>query len=317
MSPVDTMPVNRIPNSSITSLMLKEKFHETFGYDAVPSECKQVHLLNDAKLEQQVSKYGYTVVDLLTPEEVKEIKQGYDNFFPSIDRTPGRFTTLEHSTYENKVAVHQFLTEQLKCALGALFRNYEVPVSQFYTKKAHTSGDIDLHGDTTLLLNSHLEPHYALWCPLMDVDENNGTLTVIPYSHRVFNTIFTNTVPWPFAEHREWMRQFEKPLTLKPGQAVLFDNNVLHNSTPNSTDTDRVCVALRITNKKAQYYSFYKPNRDKDDMEVYAQAHDYYMNRIWNGDQQRPSTGKLIGTMNLPNKHISRNDLLTILTGGA
>lgn len=316
-SAVDTLPANKVDNARITSQMMQERFYDTFGPQAVAGECKQLHILNDPKLEQEINQYGYTVVDFLNDAEVKEMMDEYLNFFPNIDRTPGRFTTLEHSSYEKKTAVHQFLTTKLQAALQRLFHNYEVPVSQFYTKKAHTSGDIDLHGDTTLLLNSHFEPHYAIWCPLMEVDENNGTLTVIPFSHRVFNTIFTNTVDWPFDDHLDWIRQFEKPLHLKPGQAVLFDNNLIHNSTANTTETDRVCIAMRFTHQKSQYYSFFKPDRKKDLMEVYAHPHDYYMNQEWKGDQDRPDNGKFVGTMSLPTEHISKADLLTILTQNA
>src|SRR5205807_2339126 len=157
------------------------------------------------------------------------------------------FTTLQHTDMQTKKSIHEFIVANTQRALCGLFKDFIVPVSQYYTKKAFTTGDIDLHADSTLLINHQLEPHYAIWVPLVDVNETNGCLTVIPQSHKDQQMIYGGSFRGRQEDHREWLRQFEVPIHLKAGQAIIFDNNILHNSTSNSTSEDRICFTFRMT----------------------------------------------------------------------
>jgi hypothetical protein len=143
---------------------------------------------------------------------------------------------------------------------------------------------------------------------LLDVGANNGALTVIPYSHRIDNAVFGGTFSGYHYQHRQWLSKFEVPLHLRAGQAVVFDNNLLHNSTANKTNTDRICVTFRITHTASQYYSFYRQNADLNLFEIFKEDHDFYMSEDWDGDQKKPakkSAGFIVN--NLPNLQV--NDL--------
>lgn len=309
---VGSLPENLIENFSIDSDELAKAYRELVG-SVDGAQIKQLPILHHKGIESELHEKGYTVVDLLSEQAIELFRNEYKFRFGRIDRSPGRFTTLQDTNSQIKKEVHEFIVANIEEALATYFSDFVIPVSQFYTKKAHTSGDIDLHADSTLLLNHQLEPHYAIWIPLVDVDEKNGTLTVVPYSHKVKGAFFGAAIGGGYHhEHMDWLRGTEVPLRLKAGQAVIFDNNLLHNSTANITDEDRLCFTFRITHKQSRYYSFFSEDPKKNEFSVFQEKQDYYMTENWDGDNKRP-TGRYAGTLKNSITQIDKENLKKIL----
>lgn len=303
------LPACEVKNASIRSVDLLEKYQSYFG--TVPAmQVKQLHLTNERALEEELNKEGFAVIDLLNESEQNTFKQFYDAHFGQLDRTPGRFTTLQHTDIETRNKMHAFIVQEIQEPLRRFFKDFVIPVSQFYTKKAHTSGDIDLHADSTLLVNHQLEPHYAIWVPLLDIDASMGTLTVIPRSHLPKNVFFSGSLGGYHHGHMDWLRTLEVPLRLKAGQAVVFDNNLLHNSTANSTDVDRVCFTFRMTHHASLYYSFVA--KDNDSIELWEEEFNHYMVADWDGDSKK-SIGQNKGQMHFSKRLPPKNELVQIL----
>ena len=282
-----TLPLCTLDNEKMTPDDLVNQYHKHMG-EANASQFKQLHITVNKELENELNERGYAVIDLMTEEQVEFFKSEYNAMFGGIDKTPGRFTTLQYTDSVSKNKVHQFISKHIDASVRKYFKDFEMPISIFYTKKAKTSGDIELHADTTLLLNHQIEPHYAIWIPLLDVGFNNGTLTVVPGSHKVRGAFFAGTLGGYHYNIKDWLSQFEVPMHLRAGQAVVFDNNLLHNSTANNTDVDRVCFTFRLTHTESQYYSFYCENRATDSFEIYKESHDYYMDENWHPNDYRP-----------------------------
>lgn len=300
-----------VKNESITANDLVQKFEEKFGKTEA-AQIKQLHITVSEKLENHLNQNGYAVIDLLDNATVDIFKQQYLSHFGNIDRAPGRFTTLQDTNAVVKKQMHDFIVEHVDVSLRKYFKDFIIPVSQFYTKKAFTSGDIDLHGDTSLLLNHQLEPHYAVWIPLIDVNADNGTLTVIPKSHLVHSALFASSLGGYHEKYLDWLRQFEVPLSLKAGQAVIFDNNLLHNSTANKTALDRLCFTFRITHFASQYYSFFCANLAEKNIEVSEETHDYYIADTWDGNCKFP-TGTPKGVIKNSLHTVQKSELEKIL----
>ena len=304
LSPVD--------NSTITSSDLVNSYKEMFGEMPAP-QLKQLHIAKEEKLEAQLNEEGYAVIDFLNEPEVASFKLEYFKHFGQIDKTPGRFTTLQDTGNLMKKQMHSFIVQTVNPAMCRHFKDFVIPVSQFYVKKAFTSGDIDLHADSSLLLNHQLEPHYAIWVPLIDVDANNGTLTVIPRSHKVSRAFFGASFEGYHQEHLEWLRQFEIPVVLRAGQAIIFDNNLLHNSTANTSAFNRLCFTFRVTHSASQYYSLYcKKMEVNEDVEISEEDHDYYMSDNWDGNAGH-ITGRHKGTYRKGLTRVTQEELEKIL----
>lgn len=303
------LPLYEGKNDEINSSDLRVAYNSVFG-DVSAAQIKQLHIANSFKLEEQLNREGYVVVDLLDHDDILKFREEYDKYFGELDRTPGRFTTLQHTDSSTRNKMHDFIVKEMDIPLRKFFKDFVIPVSQFYTKKAHTSGDIDLHADSSLLLNHQLEPHYAIWVPLLDVDADLGTLTVIPRSHLSQNVFFSGSLGGYHHNHMDWLRAHEVPLTLKAGQAVIFDNNLLHNSTANKKDIDRVCVTFRMTHFASSYYSFVA--KGEDIIELWEENFEYYMVADWDGDSNG-SKGHYKGEMRHSRVQMEKNKLQKML----
>jgi ectoine hydroxylase-related dioxygenase (phytanoyl-CoA dioxygenase family) len=304
----EEIALNAFDNRTITAQDLIAHYRQSFP-EGNAAQRKQLHIAKDRALENELNDKGYTIIDLLNKEEIKILKDQYLGEFSNVDREPGRFTTLQYTDAQTKINTHQFIVDTVNTAVQKYFKDHEIPVSLYYIKKAHTTGDIDLHADSTLLLNHQLEPHYALWIPLIDVDVANGCLTIVPYSHRNQKTVYGGSFWGRQREHREWLRKQELPIPLRAGQAIVFDNNLLHNSTPNTTSEERICITFRMTHRESDYYSFISDDKDSRDINLYLEKHDYYMNEKWDGDGKYFS-GEYLGVLQKSIIDFKKNELV-------
>ncbi|NKB20130.1 MAG: hypothetical protein GKS01_06235 [Alphaproteobacteria bacterium] len=109
------------------------------------------------------------------------------------------------------------------------------------------------HQDITYLLGSANTLTY--WIPLVEVDENNGSVEVVPGSHRQGIRPFRYTGEKALARDTVLSpsdaRLIEEPetagvtITAKPGDLVLFSQFLLHRSTPNRSRQTRWTVQIR------------------------------------------------------------------------
>jgi hypothetical protein len=85
--------------------------------------------------------------------------------------------------------------------------------------------------------------HVLSWCSLVDCDEEYGCLFVIPRSHSLYRKIeILGETPF-FAEYiEELVEKHAVPVPLRAGEAVYFDNFLLHGSYPNRRTTPRPAI---------------------------------------------------------------------------
>ncbi|MDB4952615.1 MAG: Phytanoyl-CoA dioxygenase [Myxococcales bacterium] len=127
--------------------------------------------------------------------------------------------------------------------------------SQLSNKQKRTALPVAWHQDNTY---GELSPDNAISVivPLVDIDEQNGCLWMIPGSH------LEGLVPVPGKVTDEVKRtrgQFDLgvddrrgvPLPMRAGEAVIFHALTLHKSMHNHTDEDRLCLFMRYADADA------------------------------------------------------------------
>jgi ectoine hydroxylase-related dioxygenase (phytanoyl-CoA dioxygenase family) len=307
------MALNDIDNSKIISSDLYKKYIEYFGREGRELEAIQLHILKDKELEKKMYRDGYVVVDFLDEETVASLKAEYIKLFNLSHTSIGRFTPMEHSTPEAKRHIHNLIIDKAKSKLDHYFANYKTPIASFFTKYANSEGNLTLHNDTSLLLNTHLEPHYGIWCPLIDVNEQNGALCVIERSHKFSHVMFLNGLEWPYISYLPEFNKKKKILHLKAGQMVLFDLRLIHDATSNKTDEDRICFAIRLTHEKSQYYSFIREKEDES-VSIYKEDFNYYLKDEWSDSNESRNKNSKIGEVNQAYSKIDYTAIETALS---
>lgn len=288
--------IDEVNNKLITSSDLLNKYKATFVRED-EFEPLQRHILKDKEVERKMKKDGYVVLDFIQEGTVNELKAEYDRRFNSAGTGIGRFTPMEHSSSESKRAVHNFILDAVRPKLDEHFENYQTPIASYFVKYAHSAGDLGWHNDASLMINTNLEPHYGIWCPLLDVDEKNGAFCLIEGSHKFSHVIYLAEINWPFTEYTEQFDAIKKVMTLKAGQIVLFDLRLIHNATANDSDKDRLAFALRLTHNKTQYYSFSRQNDSEGAICLFEERPDYYLRDDWSGANQAADKSKKVGEM--------------------
>lgn len=253
-------------------------------------------ILRSFDIEQRLLMDGFAVMPLLHADAVDELRKLFSYYDTDGKGTEGSIhTSLMDCDGATRRRLHQAIVHRLEPALSNIFNDQKLPLCQFFVKFPEAENEIGLHTDSSLLLNSALEPHYGIWIPLQDVGPDNGALTVIPGSHRWFSGVAAASVPWAFADCMNRISPLALTLDLNAGQLVIFDNRLLHGSAPNKSMTPRVCIAGRVTHRLSSYHSFWKGDGVDGKIGVYSEPDDIYLNDHWKGDRSEHSEGVFLG----------------------
>ena len=103
---------------------------------------------------------------------------------------------------------------------------------------------LDVHRDWTLTLDPNAAS-YTVWCPLVDVDEASGGLALVPGTHRVPH-ICGPQLQGYWGGNEGPLRAASVTPRLRAGEAVVFDNRLLHWSHANPGGEDRPVATMSI-----------------------------------------------------------------------
>ncbi len=262
-------------------------------------EFKQGHIFKDSSLEHKVNKEGYAVLNLLGEEELEILRNAFDKYFPERDIYKGRYSSMDHKSDEERREIHHFIQKNIGKRLDLFFEDYYSPISILYSKRADGVSDTGWHSDPNFILNQHLEPLYAIWCPLVPVNQENGVLNVVPESHRFLDSLRQAKLPWELKHYQKGLDALGKSFELKPGEAIIYDARLIHSSPPNLSQKERDCFVMRIHKKGAKYFSFHLDDSENVSAKVYSQNEEFFYSSASINHLSKPTTGALEGEMYL------------------
>ena len=291
-------PLDTINNAELNSSDLIDGFNRHFANNIEGFEPRQLQIVKDPSISERLYKDGYIVLDFIDSDKIRDLNEEYNRLFQTSKTAIGRFTPMEHTNPESKRYIHEFIIQKIKEELDQYFIDYQTPIASYFVKYANSPGDLSWHNDASILLNTHLEPHLGIWCPLLDVNEENGAFCLIEKSHKYCHSVFLDGLQWPFLPYDSLFNQTKKIIPLKAGQIVLFDLRLIHHAMPNKTIQDRIVFCVRLTHLKSKYYSFKCLDYDTNSITVFEEYPDYYLRDDWSSENQASNQVKKIGTMN-------------------
>jgi len=115
------------------------------------------------------------------------------------------------------------------------------------------AGAVPWHQDKSYWPDASANPVITVWIPLVDATLENGCLRVIPGTHQkrvaahraetYTGTAYTELPPEVIEEYAR--RRPIETLPVRAGTAILFNDRLIHGSTPNNSDHVRWSVDLR------------------------------------------------------------------------
>jgi hypothetical protein len=277
------------------------------------------NVFSDEKLEKAFQQDGYVRVPFLTSEEVEELKS---LFFETLPESGGQITSDEldgdsdHKiTYDftfidrnhaYKRHVFELITKRFLPKMNGILDNYRPIIANFIRKNSH-EGEVPLHQNWAFADEMKCST-VSIWCPLVDSSKENGTLEVVPGSHKRIGKFRGPMIPWELEGiKQEIIDHHLLPLETKAGDCVILDDSIVHYSAVNTTDDLRLAIQLICIPKEEKAIHYHldhsKPNNSSIDILEVDQEFFIQFNP-W----KFPDSGKKIGSAPLSFRPMTSSD---------
>ena len=278
------------------------------------------HLFHDNTYEEKFFCDGFVIIDLLNQTEVNQIYeelfklQPHDNF--GSEGGPVHCTFLD-SNIDYKLEVNHKIRALIQPKAEALLLDYEFFYANLFVKPPK-SLPTPMHGDWT----STSAPHFTtinIWCPLLDVSRENGTLEIIPGSHKIVPDVFSPGTPYFFDDIQSILVQkYTQAVNLKAGQALVFDNSLIHYAAENQTEIHRP-VLQYVANPKEMtpvYYHFDTKNPHLGYEVFKIEFGEWYLKRHAATVMERPEKLESFGFKPFHQRHLTEANFLEMMDKG-
>jgi hypothetical protein len=200
----------------------------------------------DSLAEEQFTNVGYTVMPMLSASEIEDLTKLY------LDTVPSLPTDFYSTAFLPDCPERRIMTEGMQRVLAPhiarVMPGYVLHSRGYIVKRGGPDQPpLRLHQDYSFVDHSlHRAVH--LWIPLVDVDETNGCLTVVPRTHSVITHISAMIDnPSPYDPVRAILdTECTISVPMKAGQAAFFDQRLYHGSRRNTNPGIRIALACAL-----------------------------------------------------------------------
>ena len=180
------------------------------------------------RIHQEIDENGYIIINLINENEVQSLL--------SFDKNSSLPNDLVNSPMcfsinTAEISYRQLVTQEIKRLfapnLAALFPKYRIIICNFVRKKPNLSSSImPLHQYPSLVDESSLNC-FGVWCPLIDVNEQNGCLQIVKKSHLLNSKLRPLWIFEGFPYSQDILsiiqQQYLTSIPMKAGQALIYD----------------------------------------------------------------------------------------------
>lgn len=232
----------------------------------------------DNEVQQEFEKNGFVKIQLLEDLEVEKLLSYYNaqNFDNKIEA--GFHISLDNQNEGLVNEVSQKIIKEMQPKSDLFFQNYQTFTASYVIKEPGKKNIVPPHQDWTFV-DENKFCSATVWTPLIDVTENNGALAVIKGSHRLFDHFRSSPSPQsksPLSDHVFTLFPYTEVIDMKAGEALVFDNRLIHASPPNLSDKARVAVGIGITQQDASLKHYYQNPNKENELEVYEVSPSFF-----------------------------------------
>lgn len=275
----------------------------------------------DEDSQKELMQKGYTKVQLLTDEELTYIINEIINLTPDDGFAPtgNEYGSTFHFTFIDTNKDYRRKTNDILMAvfsphINRLLVDYTILTCNFYVKPSG-KGQLHVHQNWNITANQN-ETSLTVWCPLIDVDENNGTLQVIEGSHKIVPNIETfNSTPFYHNYCDALMKKHSTIIRLKKGEGLIFDDNLIHWSADNNSSVPRyVAQALCLPSEATPV--FYNPDTPNNRFELFELDCAFFIENSFHDMLNRPKNLKPLGFIENKNLKVTEDEFVKLLKNG-
>jgi len=212
-------------------------------------------LFLNIKNEKQFRKNGYCVLpNFLNSVQLEEIDQLYANL--GIESLNEIYSNIKDKDTDVNQNIDNTLVKIFSPSIQNHFTNYKTGGGVFLVKGTGETSVSSLHQDWNVVDESKFQS-VCVFCPLVDVDEQNGCLQIVKGSHKWFQNLRSFNMPSLFINFND-VKKLLCSVPAKRGDAIVFAHNVFHGSFANKTDQIRPAASVSLLSKRAKLIHYYK-----------------------------------------------------------
>lgn len=206
--------------------------------------------LADPELESALSTDGFVVVDFATADEIAELLRLYAEHPSGI--STGYYASIMSTDAAYKAAVNREIQRLFWARFRSFLLDYRPLVGAFMVKHPGAETEVPVHQDWMVVDEDRFRS-VNCWIPTCPIDEAVGQMLVLPGSHLYVEGLRGSpSFPNEWTAVNERIRdELMEPVPVQVGQALIYDNRVLHATPPNRSTTTRVVAYINAVPSEA------------------------------------------------------------------
>lgn len=208
--------------------------------------------LTNPKDQWHLEQFGYVVVPFLDRAGVQAVADEYERIGRAPDDPQVSLTWTFHSqSSEHKRQVADRIAPLVQDSVDQVLDRHTVYLTTFITKWTGENSGFGPHQDPTLVDERKFRG-VVVWMPLGPTGRrdgvDNGMLHIVPGSHLFTDGLREQNVnASPLSDlDEELIASRGVGIPTRPGEAIIFDNRVIHYSRPNLSTEPRVVLSLGV-----------------------------------------------------------------------
>lgn len=230
-----------------------------------------MRVFKDKRLQEQFDRDGYVKISLADAKTVQYLSTLYKEVQPLSYK--GFSSTIYNPDVDLKVKTSQKIFEVLDGVVKEQLENFRPLGCSFLCKTSGQESFLPVHQDWTIVDESRFAS-ITVWMPLVNTNEKNGQLKVLPGSHRFTDVLRSPTLPGVFQNIKDDVYARMITLPVKAGEAVVFNHALLHASPPNLSGSDRVVATYGLVPAEAELHFYHRKNGS---VEKYKIKDDFFL----------------------------------------
>jgi hypothetical protein len=281
-------------------------------------------ILRDPALESQLLETGYVRVPMLDAHEVAAVAAELDQLRPDDGFAPDG-TGLNRSTYhctfldtnlEYKRQAQQLISRVFQPKIDEVVVDYTILTGNFYVKMPGR-GRFQIHQNWPTTLDLSITT-LTVWCPFQDTGVHNGTLRIVPGSHKIVPDVATPQRPPFFAGFEESLiEKYLVPMELRAGEALVFDDSLVHWSSENVADSPRRAVQIETVPAEVPAVLYHLDEEGPEPQwAVFEVDGEFFVEHSIDQVMGRPTDLRQIATADFVNRDLTEAEFADLLRRG-
>ena len=229
-------------------------------------------ILQNSLLEKQLLETGYVVVPFLTAYEVLALTTFYYEYHPK--QLEGMYATAHLPNIDLRMKMNNVIKEKFERPIEEMFCNATPLGGSFIAKGKGGHGTLKPHQDWNIV-DENKYRSFNIWVPLVDVNQLNGAICIMPKSHLWGKTFRSANIPSVFQNVEEELWEKMIQLNMKAGEALIYDHRLIHASGENHTDEIRLTTVFGIIPDEAKM--FYYHQKKENTVEEYESNPEFFL----------------------------------------